>query len=152
MKIRKATTIALVCVLIAGAACTSKVKTAPGKTLQPVLDSIAVQLAQVKDAAKAVRQIKEVLLSEGKITKATSNRITKTLITVDTVGKEMNTKLATYESFTPTARDDLAKLYKDLESAYNDLKAAGIFPANSGVDKAFLIGDAAFAGLGIFFK
>lgn len=132
--------------------CASKVRTAPGKTPQPVLDNIAVQLGQLKDGAKATREVKELLLSEGKISKAASNSITKALIKIDSVGKEMNAKLATYESFTPTAKADLLKLFNDLESGYRDLTADGTFKANPGADKALVIVDAAIAALGVFFK
>lgn len=152
MKIRKTTTIALVCILIAVAACTSKVKTAPGKTPQPVLDNIAVQLGQLKDGARATREVKELLLSEGKITKATSNTITKALIKIDSVAQEMNRKLATYDTFTPTAKADLLKLFNDLINAYQDLTANGTFKANAGVSNALVILDAALAALKIYLQ
>ena len=144
----------LLALMLIASACggAKNVVTAPGRTPQPMLDNLAVQLAQAKDGAKALRKVKEVLLADGRITKETSHKITTALITIDSVLQEMNTKLGTYESFTPAAKADLFKLFQDLESSYKNLRGQGILPGNAGVDNALTIIDSALAALSVFFR
>jgi hypothetical protein len=145
--------IQLVALLLLLTACpASKVVTSPGKTPQPILDNIAVQLREAAAGAKATREVKEALLAQGLITKAQSHAVTEILLKVDRGLNELKAKLATYDSFTPTAKADLAKAFGDLLAGYNDLQKQGVFVGNPVANKAVVILDAALAALKVYLQ
>ncbi|HXU40317.1 MAG TPA: hypothetical protein VN937_28425 [Blastocatellia bacterium] len=123
-------TLLLVVAIVLPACNTNKVVTPPGKPRDENLIRVALATSDVAKSVTLAIQVKRALLKDKKITKETSAKLTDVLIKITKANDELAKRSATFETFSPTAKSDLCKLFQELEQAVRDLIQDGTIKAN----------------------